>query len=116
MAYCAGAEDNPRLYERLWDRIAGPWFSHVGVDDCWLWMGSWRSRFGYGRLREAGHNGRQLVAHRVVYEQFYDWLAPQEIARHDCDNPLCCNPFHLRSGTYADNTRDQYEHGAYAAA
>lgn len=115
MAYCQGPDEAPTLYERLWARIDGPWVDGVDVDDCWLWTGGWRSRFGYGRLREAGHNGRQLVAHRVVYEQFYDWLAPFEIARHKCDVPLCCNPFHLESGSYADNIADQYEHGAYAA-
>jgi hypothetical protein len=112
----ASPDTHPGLYERLWDRIDGPWNPGVGVDDCWLWLGAWRSRFGYGRLRERGHNGRQLVAHRVVYEQFWDWLAPHEMARHKCDVPSCCNPFHLEAGSAADNAADRYSHGAYAAA
>lgn len=114
MAYCRAADQALTLYERLWDRIDGPWIEGVDVDDCWLFTGSWRSRFGYGRLREQGHNGRQLVAHRIVYEQFWDWLAPHEMARHKCDVPACCNPFHLAAGTARDNINDQYEHGAYA--
>lgn len=116
MAYVAAPAESPTLYERLWDRVAGPWTPGVTVDDCWLFQGAWRSRFGYGRLRERGHNGRQLVAHRVVYEQFFDWLAPHEMALHSCDVPSCCNPYHLRAGTAAENRQDQFEHGAYAAA
>lgn len=89
--------------ERFWakvDRSSGP-------DGCWPWTAS-RFTFGYGRF---ACQGRQHSAHRWVFEHLYGALPPGEIVRHDCDNPPCCNPAHLRSGTLADNNRDREERG-----
>lgn len=80
--------------------------------DCWNFTGSWRSRFGYGRISAGGHRGPGLQAHRAMYELYVGPVPEGQWLRHDCDNPLCCNPHHLRPGTAADNMRDQFEHGA----
>ena len=36
---------------------------------------------------------------------------PEPVARHTCDNPLCCNPAHILAGTHADNAHDRTERG-----
>jgi hypothetical protein len=34
-----------------------------------------------------------------------------EIIRHLCNNPICCEPNHLVFGTYAENTNDSLKFG-----
>ncbi len=87
----------------------------MGVEDCWLWTGSWRTKWGHGRIGDGGRNAPGVPAHRIVFEQFWGPVLPSEVVRHVCDVPLCCNPWHLEPGSPADNVRDQYTHGAHAA-
>lgn len=35
------------------------------------------------------------------------------LVRHTCDNPPCCNPAHLITGTQAQNTADMMERGRH---
>jgi hypothetical protein len=67
---------------------------------CWEWQRS-RSRQGYGRL------GPRVYAHRLAYEVFIGPIPDGLHVLHHCDNPPCCNPAHLWSGTVADNMRDR---------
>src|ERR1051326_8964355 len=94
------------LAARLWDKI-----DQGDPDGCWDFTGSWRSRFGYGRIRDEDGNCAQ--AHIAMYELMRGPVPEGDWLWHDCDNPLCCNPAHLRPGTPAENRRDQFEHGAY---
>jgi hypothetical protein len=97
------------LAERLYDKV-----QFGAEDECWPFTGAWRSRFGYGRIREGGTDGRCLQAHVVMYELRTGTVPEGMWLLHDCDNPPCCNPAHLRPGTATDNRRHQYEHGAFA--
>jgi hypothetical protein len=83
-------------------------------DECWEFTGSWRSRFGYGRIREGGADSRPLQAHIAMYELSGGIVPDGMYLLHECDNPSCCNPGHLHPGTALDNRRDQFEHGAYS--
>jgi hypothetical protein len=97
------------LAERLYRRI------EVGAEhECWPFVGSWRSRFGYGRIWSGGRDGRGLQAHVAMYELLVGPVPIGMWLRHRCDNPVCCNPRHLVPGTALDNRRDQFEHGAFA--
>lgn len=77
----------------------------VTDDGCWEWNGK-RNDQGYGivnALRE-GYVGAR--AHRIMYELTYGSLDPGVVVRHDCDNPPCVNPDHLRTGSQWSNMDD----------
>jgi hypothetical protein len=83
-------------------------FSHIAtghVRQCWPW--TTERKDGYGSVQD--EHGKRISAHRVVYEFFHGDLSPDEVVRHTCDNPPCCNPYHLVKGTQADNVRDRVE-------
>ncbi len=64
---------------------------------------------GYGRYRI----GKKMeTTHRMSY-QFAnpdEDISELEVC-HKCDNPPCCNPDHLFSGTHADNMNDMEHKG-----
>lgn len=85
-----------------------PFWKNVDVQPnsiaCWPWLGH-RDRDGYGFYRG-------MRAHRVAYGQKAKRIPlPTIIIRHECDNPCCCNPFHLLEGTNYDNVCDRTERG-----
>jgi hypothetical protein len=63
---------------------------------------------GYGRI---SINSQQCLAHRVAYEWAFGQIPKGMLVRHKCDNPSCCNPFHLELGTDKDNYNDMIERG-----
>jgi hypothetical protein len=77
--------------------------SSGGGGVCWPWLGP-TDRYGYGQTTGANR------AHRIVWQEFNGRrLTRDEVVRHTCDNPICCNPAHLVLGTHADNVRDRVE-------
>jgi HNH endonuclease len=89
-------------WRSFWDHVI------LGDDkECWPWTGGRGGSMGYGRFR-----GRQ--AHRVAYEISRGPIPDGMVVRHSCDNPLCCNPFHLNPGTHKDNTGDAIKRGRLA--
>lgn len=68
---------------------------------CWPWNAA-RMDKGYGKT-DWGH---QTTAHRVAYFLAFGDDPVGRVVCHACDNPPCCNPFHLWLGSHADNMLD----------
>lgn len=83
---------------------------------CWLWQGT-KLPSGYGLIQGSiDRQGYSFLAHRVAWALDREMEPGGEVIRHSCDNPSCCNPQHLTSGTHADNHRDMVERGRLGTA
>lgn len=88
------------------DVLRARFWSYVdlgGPGECWPWR---RGLFtnGYGQFRVGK---RKVKAHRCAYELSRGTIPPGLRVLHSCDNPPCCNPDHLFTGTAADNAHDR---------
>lgn len=99
---CHRARPRPTLEDRLWAKV-----DVRNPDECWEWQGA-KLEAGYGVI---WRDGQQVSVHRVVCELTHGPLNDSEVACHSCDNPPCCNPSHIFTGTHADNTRDMMAKG-----
>lgn len=85
----------------FWSRVA----VRKTVHECWEWKGpKWN---GYGRYLKQR-------AHKIAYELFFGPVPDDLLLRHRCDNPPCCNPYHLLTGTISDNMQDAVRRGQFA--
>lgn len=75
------------------------------IDTSCLEWGGAISPNGYGRIKVGG---KLRLPHRVmaVAAGIIRDLDDKKLVLHRCDNPKCCNPKHLFSGTASDNMRD----------
>lgn len=95
--------------EDFWAKVQGNRSERNG---CWDWTGATNST-GYGNLT---FQGKAATAHRVaafLTGLVGDIAAPKDrkatgFILHSCDNRLCCNPTHMRVGTYAENQIEAY--------
>lgn len=78
-------------------------------DECWPWTGG-TSSDGYGRFWVEGHR-RQATAVAWTYQR--GPIAEGLCVLHSCDNPPCCNVFHLFLGTKAINAADMVAKGRH---
>lgn len=77
-------------------------------NDCLEWP-HYKDKDGYGRTTVNGKCGQ---VHRQLMKLFLNRdLLREEIVRHKCHNPSCCNVDHLCLGTHADNMRDKITAG-----
>lgn len=84
--------------ERFWNRVV------KNNSGCWKWIGK-KSKFGYGLFI----NG--FMAHRYSYLIHYGKVPHNKCVLHNCDNPECTNPEHLKIGTHSDNSKDKFLRG-----
>lgn len=89
--------------KRFWGRL-----DTVDQDVCWIWKGARSS--GRGTVRA----GRMVhYAPRIAYHLSVPAWDQSLYILHTCDNPLCCNPKHLFTGTAQDNATDRDRKGRH---
>ena len=93
---------------------AGPTMPHMATP-CWEWTG-YLNLYGYGDFKFYGPEPRQVKSHRVMWEHFHGRPVPDGLfVLHECDNPACCRPDHLRAGTQSENMLDMHKRGRHNA-
>lgn len=70
------------------------------IQSCWEWQGG-KFANGYGAFCL---DGKTYKAHRVIFYLENEYW-PDHVL-HMCDNPPCCNPYHLQGG---DNSLNQLD-------
>lgn len=70
---------------------------------CWVWLGS-ISDSGYGTIGR-GPGGKNVKAHRWVYENIIGKIPDGLQLDHLCRNRSCVNPAHLEPVTHTENIR-----------
>ena len=102
------------MTEKTRDEIDAEFWSKVkiaGHDECWLWTGKTmggRGDMKYGYFTD----GRwTYYTHRFAYSVGRGPIPNRAIVMHACDEPLCCNPQHLKLGTQKDNVADMMAKG-----
>jgi hypothetical protein len=98
-----------RLSKRFWGKVK----ITKHPQRCWEWTAS-KNKAGYGQIQVGGVDGRPMLAHRVSWI-VHNGAIPRDLhVLHDCNNPGCVRPGHLRLGTDLDNTRDAFLKGKVA--
>jgi hypothetical protein len=87
------------MQDRFWAKV------DIGNSNvCWNWTGTADYR-GYGKF---GTNGTTIGSHALAWSLFNKLQIPLgKCVLHRCDNPSCCNPYHLYLGSPADNMLDR---------
>lgn len=91
------------INKRFWEKVKK-------TESCWLWTGAQKID-GYGTCYYKGTNHQ---AHRVSWELLRGPIAPGLFVLHECDNPPCVNPEHLKVGTQKQNMQDCARRGRLA--
>ena len=87
-------------HARFWSKVRR-------VDDpddaCWEWIAS-KNMSGYGQIMMPG--GRPMLASRFAMLITHGTIPDGYDVLHQCDNPPCVRPDHLKFGTHTDNMRE----------
>jgi hypothetical protein len=82
---------------------------YIQVDpdtNCWNFTG-YRRVGGYGLI---GDHGRVVRVHKLVYERIRGAVPEGHELHHTCNNPPCCNPWHLEPLTRKEHATRQIKH------
>jgi hypothetical protein len=100
----------PRIYRKVPPEVRfWKWVDKsAGEDSCWIWIGG-HSTEGYGCFALDGH--RSIGAHCASWILHNGAIPKGLFVLHECDNPPCVNPRHLKLGTHGQNCADMVARG-----
>lgn len=75
--------------------------------ECWEWRGDTNKGYGVFTYRGRVRGAHELALSFSTGEKRH----PNLDTCHSCDNPLCCNPAHLRFDTRQSNVDDMRQRG-----
>ena len=90
---------------RFWNKV-----SKQDNNSCWEWTAALMNGYGWFSInKKIGPK----FAHRVsaFLSGLIDNVDSEKHVLHKCDNPKCCNPLHLFTGSNADNVADRVKKG-----
>lgn len=100
--YLIEHQNNPLIFKYLIKHIIKN--DKKLINECWLWS-KHHDKDGYPK-----YLGEPVQ--RILWEITRQRkIEPNYVIRHTCDNPNCINPFHLLSGSQADNAKDKVIRG-----
>jgi len=77
---------------------------------CHEWTGARNGNYGMMSFE----NQPSALTHRIIYIITKGPIPDNMTINHDCENPICCNPEHLRMLTQSENIRSSTIKGARA--
>lgn len=89
--------------KRFWSKVD----MSSGRFGCWPWIAAKKEK-GYG---SAYFMGKTIRSHRLAYQLEFGSVPNNLLVCHLCDNPACCNPWHLVPATAKQNTSDMIHKG-----
>lgn len=102
-------EANQDSFQARWASVrarvsveAVPLATRLGWDACWVWQGA-KTSDGYGH---ASWLGVMWGCHRLAVLERQRYLSAGHVVMHLCQTRSCCNPAHLKEGSYMDNLLD----------
>lgn len=102
---------NPDPHPELADAISVSRFWSLvdrrAADECWPWRGDTSKGYGIFQYRGRRYGAHELALSFTTGEKRIDTLD----TCHACDNPICCNPGHLRFDTRLSNVQDMHQRG-----
>ena len=95
-----GVYPRPSLQERLWSKV----IKSNEPSGCWLWKDKLsKAGYAYFWVGEDGKKGKNIPAHRVLYELVIGKIPAGYDLDHLCRNPACVRPDHQEPVTHRIN-------------